>query len=144
MLRERGCARPLRRAQEALVLTRPISSKRKALLSARAATMKVAPTPSEARLWSALVNRKLGVPFRRQSVVGGFIADFVAPSVKLIVEVDGGCHAQKRRAEARRDEKLARLGYRILRVEAALVTRDLPAAVALVRRALAQLAQLSG
>ena len=55
----------------------------------------------------------------------------------LIVEVDGGCHARKRRADARRDEKLARLGYRILRVDAALVTRDLPAAVALVRGALA-------
>jgi hypothetical protein len=44
MLREEGCARPLRRAQEALELTRPISSKRKALLTARAATMKAAPT----------------------------------------------------------------------------------------------------
>lgn len=121
------------------MLTRSISSKRKALLSARATAMKVAPTPSEALLWNALVSGKLGAPFRRQVVVGGFIADFVAPSAKLIVEVDGGCHARKRRADARRDEKLARLGYRVLRVEAELVTRDLPAAVALVREAVARI-----
>src|SRR5689334_18708372 len=99
MLREGGCARPLRRAQEVLVLTRPVSSKRKALLSSRATAMRVAPTPSETLLWNALVNGKLGVPFRRQVVVGGFIADFVSASVKLIVEVDGGCHARKRRAD---------------------------------------------
>jgi very-short-patch-repair endonuclease len=103
--------------------------------------MKVAPTPSEALLWKALVNGKLGVPFRRQVVVGGFIADFVAASAKLIVEVDGGCHVQKRRADARRDEKLARLGYRVLRVDAGLVTRDLPAALTLVREALAHVAR---
>ena len=123
------------------MLTGSTSSKRKALLSARAAAMKVAPTPSEALLWKALVNGKLGVSFRRQAVVGGFIADFVAPSVILVVEVDGGCHARKRRADARRDGKLARLGYRVLRVEAGLVTRDLPAAVALVRDTLAHMAR---
>jgi hypothetical protein len=33
--------------------------------------MKAGPTPSEARLWSALVNGKLGVSFRRQAVIGG-------------------------------------------------------------------------
>ena len=103
--------------------------------------MKVAPTPSEALLWSALVNGKLGVPFRRQVVVGGFIADFVASSVTLIVEVDGGCHSRRRRADARRDGKLERLGYRVLRVDAALVIRDLSAAVALVRGALARFAR---
>jgi very-short-patch-repair endonuclease len=141
MLREGGCARPLRRAQEALVVTRPISPKRKVLLTTRATAMKLAPTPSEALLWKALVSGKLGVAFRRQVVVGGFIADFVASSVKVIVEVDGGCHVRKRRADARRDEKLARLGYQVLRLDAGLVTRDLPAALALVREALARLAR---
>jgi very-short-patch-repair endonuclease len=139
MLREGGCSRPPRRAQEAFVLTRSISSKRKALLQHRAAIMKASPTPSEALLWKELVSGKLGVPFRRQAVVGGFIADFVASSVKLIVEVDGGCHVRKRRADAGRDEKLGRLGYRVLRLEAVLVVRDLSAAVALVRGMLAQL-----
>jgi leucyl-tRNA synthetase len=71
-------------------------------------------------------------------VVGGFVADFLAPSVGLIVEVDGKCHVRKRSADARRDEKLRRLGYRVLRLEAELVMRDLDGAVARIREALAQ------
>jgi very-short-patch-repair endonuclease len=51
--------------------------------------------PAEAALWAQLKNRQLGVVFRRQVVVlGRYIADFLAPAVKLIVEVDGGYHAR--------------------------------------------------
>ena len=94
-------------------------------------------TESEARLWSALNAGQLGVYFRRQLPIGArFIADFCAPSVKLVVEVDGGYHAQRRSADASRDRKLARLGYRVVRVSAELVLSDLVAAVAVVRAAL--------
>jgi len=94
-------------------------------------------TASEARLWSALSARKLGVQFRRQvPLAGRYVVDFAAPSVRLVVEVDGTCHAQRRAADARRDRALAALGWRVLRLNAALVTSDLPAAVALVRQAL--------
>jgi len=55
-----------------------------------------------------------------------------------VVEVDGGCHRQRRAADARRDERLRRLGYRVVRVEAELVLRDVEASVALVRAALSQ------
>ena len=98
--------------------------------------MRAEPTASEARLWRALVNGKLGVSFRRQVVVGGFIADFVAHAAKLVIEVDGGCHVETRSADARRDEKLRTLGYRVLRLEAELVMRNLPEALALVGAAL--------
>jgi very-short-patch-repair endonuclease len=98
--------------------------------------MKGRPTPSEAVLWSALVNKKLGVSFRRQAVVGGFVVDFVAPSRRLIVEVDGGCHREKRRADARREVKLRRLGFRVLRLDAEVVMRDLAGAVGRVREEL--------
>ena len=94
-------------------------------------------TPSEARLWSALKARQLGAQFRREvPLAGRYIVDFCAPSVRLVVEVDGACHASRPRADARRDAELCGLGYRVLRVEAALVMRDLPAVVALVRAAL--------
>jgi very-short-patch-repair endonuclease len=93
-------------------------------------------TPSEACLWSALKARQLGVSFRSQMVVGGFIADFCAPSVRLVVEVDGLIHARKSGPDARRDRKLARLGFRVVRAPAELVLSNLPAAVALVRAAL--------
>ena len=52
--------------------------------------MRAVPTPSEARLWSALRLRQLGVVFRRQVVVGDFIVDFLAPGAGLAVEMDGG------------------------------------------------------
>ena len=93
-------------------------------------------TESEARLWSALNAGQLGACFRRQvPVVDRFIADFCAPSIRLIVEVDGGYHARRRAADASRDRKLVRLGYRVVRVSAELVLADLAAAVALVRAA---------
>jgi len=69
-------------------------------------------------------------------VAGLFIADFLAPSIKLIVEVDDAIHERKQLPDARRDRKLQRAGFRIVRVSAELVLSDLPAAVALVRAAL--------
>ena len=95
------------------------------------------PTESEARLWSAINARQLGFSFRRQvPLLGVFSADFFAPAIGLIVEVDGPIHARKPRADARRDRKLQRAGFRIVRVSADLVLRDLAAAIALIRAAL--------
>lgn len=101
-----------------------------------AAQNRVACTASEAQLWSALSGSKLGIAFRRQLVLGNFIVDFVAPRARLVVEVDGGYHAQRAAADARRDSKLRRLGYRVVRIPVVLVMNDLQGAVGLVRRAL--------
>jgi len=115
----------------------PLNSKSAARLELFARQHRSRPTESEAALWSALKARRLGVSFRRQVPVAGlFIADFLAPSIKLIVEVDGAIHARKPGPDARRDTKLQRAGFRIIRVGAQLVLSDLPAAVALVRAAL--------
>ena len=113
------------------------SSQRPQLLAARARQLRLSPTPSEQRLWLQLRGRRLGVAFRRQVPIGDFIADFVAPSARLVVEVDGGSHSGRERADARRDAKLRRLGYRVLRVEAELVMKQLPVALQRVREALA-------
>jgi very-short-patch-repair endonuclease len=106
------------------------------VLELRARQMRCAMTPSEQALWAALRGYRLGVYFRCQVVVGSFIVDFLAPTPRVIVEVDGGYHARRRTADARRQRKLERLGYRVVRLEAELVLRDLPAAVAKVRAAL--------
>ena len=111
-------------------------SNNKDTLALHAHTMRQAPTDSEARLWRALRSSQLGVAFRRQVPLLGFIADFYAPSARLIVEVDGTYHARRVAADASRDLKLTRAGYRIVRLQAELVMRDLPAAVLAVRRAL--------
>jgi len=96
----------------------------------------VVATRSEALLWARLRAKQLGLAFQRQIVIGPFIVDFVAPSVRLVVEVDGGYHASRLRADERRDRKLRRAGYRVLRVGAVLVEQDIEQAVQLVRAAL--------
>ena len=111
-------------------------SNNKDTLALHAHTMRQAPTDSEARIWRALRGSQLGVAFRRQVPLLGFIADFYAPTARLIVEVDGGYHARRVSADARRDRKLACAGYRVVRLQAELVMRDLPAALLAVRRAL--------
>jgi very-short-patch-repair endonuclease len=80
-----------------------------------------------------LRSSQLGVAFRRQVPLLGFIADFYAPSARLIVEIDGGYHARRVTADAHRDRKLERDGYRVVRLQAELVMRDLPAALLAVR-----------
>ncbi len=71
----------------------------------------------------------------RQVVVGRFVADYLAPAVRLIVEVDGPYHSRRVAADARRDRVLQRLGYRVLRLEAELVRCNLQEAVERVRLA---------
>jgi very-short-patch-repair endonuclease len=107
-----------------------------ALVVQRAAAMRVALTPSEQALGALLRGGQLGVWFRRQVPLGRFVADFVAPSARLVVEVDGGYHARRCMADARRDRALARLGYRVLRLEAALVLERPLEALARVRASL--------
>jgi hypothetical protein len=64
---------------------------------------------------------------------GRFIADFLARSAWLVVEVDGAYHVTRRTADARRDWKLPRMGYRVLRLDAELVRRDVHAALQHIR-----------
>ena len=110
--------------------------KRQALLEERAHSMRHQPTESEAKLWEALRGGQLGVHFKRQVRIGRFIADFVAPAVKVVVEVDGGSHRGRGAPDARRDRNLARLGYRVLRIDAELVRTNVAEAVARIVAAL--------
>ncbi len=101
--------------------------------------MRFALTKSERLLWSALRGCRLGTHFKRQvPVAGRYIADFLAPTRRLVIEVDGLSHARRQGADARRDAVLRRLGYQVLRLDAELVERELPVAVARVREALAR------
>jgi very-short-patch-repair endonuclease len=101
-------------------------------LEVRAREMRLCPTLSEARLWQVLRGSRLGVSFRRQAVIGGYIVDFLAPRVGLVVEVDGGYHCRRCRADARRDRCLERAGYRVLRFEVQRVMADLPSVLELI------------
>ena len=101
-------------------------------------------TPSERALWSLLRAAKCGVHFRRQvPLLGSFIVDFLAPAAKVVVEVDGAYHAvpARRRADARRDRRLGKAGFTVLRLEAQLVLVQPEKARELVLQALAKAAR---
>ncbi len=99
--------------------------------------MRSSPTSSEQLLWLALRGGKLGASFRRQVVLGPFVVDFLAPAIRLVVEVDGGYHSRRQALDARRDERLQRWGYRVLRVQVQEVVRELPRVLRCIRDAVA-------
>jgi len=71
-------------------------------------------TDAEQHLWPMLRRRRLKFKFRRQAVIGRFIVDFVCFERKLVIEVDGGQHAQNRE-DKRRDAWLKEEGFHVLR-----------------------------
>ena len=82
----------------------------------RARALRRAMTDAEATLWRRLRSGRLaGTKFRRQVPIGGFIADFCSRNPKLIVEVDGGQHAQDALQDAARTRVLGAHGYTVLR-----------------------------
>ncbi len=88
-------------------------------------------TPSEKRLWARLrANRLNGLAFRRQQVVGGFIADFYCRAVRLIIECDGRVHADQAEYDRERDRIIAVYNLRILRFSNDQIIHALPAVLA--------------
>jgi very-short-patch-repair endonuclease len=84
---------------------------------ARSRALRRDSTEAEKRLWAILRNRNLdGWKFRRQAPIDSFIVDFCCIESRLIVELDGGQHAdaRKRYDDARTRELRAR-GFRVLR-----------------------------
>jgi very-short-patch-repair endonuclease len=94
--------------------------------------MRFAPTRSEERLWRRLSGSKTGFAFRRQLVIGEYIVDFACTKVRLVVEVDGGCHEGRERHDEARDRALGELGWHMLRVPEELVFGHLDGVVALI------------
>jgi len=108
------------------------------LLLERAKAMRSNPTPAEARLWYNLRAKRFAeIKFNHQVVIDPYIADFVARSRKLIVEVDGDTHANDERYDARRTAWLEQRGYRVIRFDNADVMGNLEAVLDAVSVALA-------
>jgi very-short-patch-repair endonuclease len=72
-------------------------------------------TPAEKILWQELRGNKLGVHFRRQQVIAGFIVDFYCHKAGLVIEVDGDIHDLQQEEDARREKVLREMGLRIVR-----------------------------
>ncbi|HEV2549461.1 MAG TPA: endonuclease domain-containing protein [Stellaceae bacterium] len=77
--------------------------------------LRTTPTDAEIRLWSRLRGKQLkAYRFRRQHPMGPYVVDFFCADAKLVVEVDGGQHADSKSDDARTRWLEAR-GYRVIR-----------------------------
>ena len=87
------------------------------LLLDKAREMRQNPTEAESILWSYLSDNKLGVHFRRQHPVYGYIPDFVSLKNQIIIEIDGGYHLEGEQPEkdAERTRYLNQAGFVVLR-----------------------------
>ncbi len=57
----------------------------------------------------------MGFKFRRQVVIEPYIVDFACLDAKLIIEADGGQHAEQATYDIRRTTCLETMGYRVMR-----------------------------
>ena len=101
-----------------MVLDKTSQSRRATVLRrSNAKRMRREPTDAEKLFWWEVRDRRLdGHKFKRQYLLGGYIADFVYIEQKLIVELDGGQHAEATEYDAKRSAVLQSLGFRVLRV----------------------------
>jgi very-short-patch-repair endonuclease len=83
----------------------------------RARAMRSTPTKAEQKLWWHRRHR-LASPvshFRRQVHLGRYIVDFANHSLRIVIEIDGGQHAEQIKRDAQRTKFLESKGYRVLR-----------------------------
>ena len=77
--------------------------------------MRQEPSDAEGRMWRLVRDRRLeNFKFRRQEQLGSYIVDFVCFEAKLIIELDGGQHAENK-YDAKRDAWLSSRGFVVLR-----------------------------
>jgi very-short-patch-repair endonuclease len=82
-------------------------------------------TDAELKLWKEVrAHRLMGLAFRRQMPIAGYIVDFACPSRTLVVEVDGSQHGESDR-DAVRDRTLSNLGWTVLRFWNDDILRDI-------------------
>lgn len=73
-------------------------------------------TKAEIKIWRHLKNRALaGFKFRRQCPIGPYIVDFVCLEKMVVIEIDGGQHAEQMKIDARRTAYLKSRGFEVLR-----------------------------
>ena len=84
--------------------------------TSRARRLRKDPTDAERMLWSILRMRQVpGHRFRRQAPIGPYVVDFVCFENKLVIEVDGGHHAEQADHDAARTAWLESRGFRVMR-----------------------------
>ena len=86
------------------------------LIRTRARALRKNPTEAEKVLWGQLRMWQCeGHKFRRQQPIGKYIVDFLCFEKRLIIELDGGQHADQSSYDAERDAWLRGQGFSVLR-----------------------------
>jgi len=86
------------------------------LLKERSRYLRKNMTVAEKKLWAHLRSKKFGhLRFRRQTILGNYIVDFISFDPKIIIEVDGSQHIDQAAYDQARTEYLSSLGYKVLR-----------------------------
>lgn len=92
-------------------------------------------TPAERVLWNELRGGKLaGKRFRRQQIIGGYIADFYCHEAGLVIELDGAVHEQQRDYDRAREESIRLFGLTVVRFTNDEILQQLPRVLETIRR----------
>ena len=84
-------------------------------------------TLAESVLWENIRNGNLEHKFLRQHVIGDYIVDFLCRDKRLIIEVDGGYHAEREQHESDevRASWLESQGYSVIRFSNEQILHDI-------------------
>lgn len=103
----------------------------------RSRTLRNQATDAERHLWQHLRRRQLGGHrFRRQVPICGYVADFACLDAKLVIELDGGQHRERRSYDERRDRRIQARGFRVLRFRDNQVFQETEAVLEVILHAL--------
>ncbi len=82
-------------------------------------------TSTEEKVWQLLRNNQfMGLKFRRQHVVEGFVVDFYCSKHKLAIEIDGGIHNKRKNYDELRQEEIESKFNTVIRVKNEEITDD--------------------
>jgi len=89
----------------------------------------------EVLLWQQLKKRPDGLKFRKQFPIGEMTVDFACLERRLVIEIDGEGHSfgDQPRRDAARDAVLKREGFRVMRIAARDVMRNMEGVLQFIR-----------
>ncbi|WP_071513908.1 endonuclease domain-containing protein [Francisella sp. TX07-6608] len=86
-------------------------------LKQRARELRKAGNLSEVLFWNMVKSKKfLDLNFRRQKIIGNYIVDFYCPAYRLVIEIDGSSHNDKKEYDSIRNEYLNSLDLMVIHI----------------------------
>jgi very-short-patch-repair endonuclease len=77
--------------------------------------MRNSSTEGEIKFWCELLKkRQIGYQFYRQKILYHYIVDFYCPKLKIVIEIDGTSHEEKKEYDEQRDKMLTASGLKVL------------------------------